>query len=141
MLTAICKLVQKGLAVSHAAERVRVHHSTVARWRTEDPDFDEALKSAEAAFIERQTENIQRAADKGNFAASAWLLERKHPAYYSQPQIQLHMGVGGVPFESLDVLMERMRNSPEAVRRLAEEGASLPPPREKLVEGHDVESA
>lgn len=144
MLSAICKLVQKGLSVSHAAEKVRVHHTTVGRWRKENPDFDAALSAAEAAFIEEQTANI-RVAGKRNWQASAWLLERKWPQFFSQPQIQLHMGVGKSDFEDLGALMDRMNASPEGKRILEKaiqetEFPLLPeaPIKEKIVEGLEI---
>jgi len=89
-LSAICELVRKGLSVSHAAEKLHIHHTTVGRWRKELAEFDEAILAAEADFINSQVENISTAAKK-NWQASAWLLERRWPAFFSQPQIQLNM--------------------------------------------------
>jgi hypothetical protein len=71
-----------------------VHHTTVGRWRKELPEFDTAILAAEAAFIDSQIANI-RAAAKTSWQASAWLLERKWPAHFSQPQVQLSMPVKG----------------------------------------------
>jgi hypothetical protein len=76
LLAAICELVQKGLSIRHAAEKLHVHHSTVGQWRKDLPEFDAAIAAAEAAFIEDQISNIRAAATR-NWQASAWLLERK----------------------------------------------------------------
>jgi hypothetical protein len=116
-LAAICKMVQKGLTMRHAAERLHVHHSTVNQWRKELPDFDAALAAAEAAFIEEQIANI-RAAAKTSWQASAWLLERKWPAFFSQPQVQLHHGVVKVEFEDFGGMLKTIHDSPEALRAL-----------------------
>jgi hypothetical protein len=117
MMGTICKLVQKGLSVTHAAEKVHVHHTTVGRWRQENPDFDAALRAAEAAFIEEQTANI-RGAGKTNWQASAWLLERKWPQFFSQPQIQLTMGAHAPEFEELSVAIERVKKNPQLLKDL-----------------------
>src|SRR6266487_3092817 len=71
-LSAICELVKKGLSVSHAAEKLHLHHTTVGRWRKELPDFDTAILAAEAEFIDSQVANIRTAATK-NWQAAAWL--------------------------------------------------------------------
>jgi hypothetical protein len=141
MLATICQLVQKGLSIPHAAEKVHVHHTTIGRWRQDDPEFDAALRAAEAAFIEEQTQNI-RGAGKRNWQASAWLLERKWPQFFSQPQIQLHMGVGKVEFKDLNAVMKRCQDSPEVMRLLRSMGdgvlAFQEPSPEKIVEGHEI---
>jgi hypothetical protein len=117
---AICKLVALGLSPNRAAGKVKVHHSTVAEWRKNDHQFDLDVQNAEAAFIQKQIENVQAAANKGNWQASAWLLERKFPSEFSQPQVQLHHGVVKVEFKDLGETLKRMRQSPEALRVLGE---------------------
>lgn len=117
MLAAICKLVKSGLSVSHAAEKLHVHHTTVGRWRKELPEFDAAILAAEAEFIDSQIANIRRAA-KTSWQASAWLLERKWPAFFSQPQVQLNMPGEKVQFEELGSFLKELRESPEAMRAL-----------------------
>jgi hypothetical protein len=119
MLKAICELVRKGLSVRHASELLRVHHSTIGRWRNELPDFDAAILAAEAEFIEAQVANIRMAA-KTSWQASAWLLERKFPEFYSQPQVQLNLpGAKSTPFEDLQSLLEAMKHSPASQASLA----------------------
>ena len=117
MLKAICELVKKGFCVSHAAERLRVHHSTVSRWRKELAEFDTAILAAEAEFIDSQIANI-RMASKTSWQASAWLLERKFPSEFSQPQVQLHHGVVKVEFEDFGGMLKTIHDSPEALRAL-----------------------
>jgi hypothetical protein len=129
MLKAICEHVRNGLSVRHAAERLHVHHSTVGRWRNELPEFDVAILAAEAEFIEAQVANIRTAA-KTSWQASAWLLERKFPEFYSQPQVQLNLpGAKTKDFEDLGSLLEAMKNSPAAQASLQKtvEGKEIPP--------------
>jgi hypothetical protein len=140
MLAAICKLVKKGLSIPHAAEKVHVHHTTIGRWRQDDPKFNAALLAAESAFIEEQIENI-RSAGKRNWCASAWLLERKWPQFFSQPQVQLNMPGAKLPFEDLAMMLEAIRNSPCARNALEQAGVDmklLPVPEEKLVAGKEI---
>ncbi|MEY2510119.1 MAG: hypothetical protein QOE26_882 [Verrucomicrobiota bacterium] len=123
---AICKLVALGLSVNRAAGKVKVHHSTIAEWRKNDPQFDADVQNAEAAFIQKQIENVQAAADKGNWQASAWLLERKFPSEFSQPQIQLHRGVLKLEFEDFNSALSRFSQSPEALRLMQSMTGKLP---------------
>lgn len=103
-----------GLSVNRAAGKVKVHHSTIAEWRRNDPDFDAAVQNAEAVFIENQIKTIQAAAKNGTWVAAAWLLERKFPSEFSQPQVQLHHGVIKLEFEDFGQMIEKLRGSPEA---------------------------
>ncbi len=130
MLKAICELVKNGLSLSHAAERLHVHHTTVGRWRKELPAFDSAILAAEAEFIDAQIANIRTAA-KTSWQASAWLLERKFPAFYSQPQVQFNMpGANIIQFDDLAEMQRRLQGSPEAKR-------CLPDSLQKTVKGFD----
>jgi hypothetical protein len=128
MLKAICELVRNGLSVRHAAERLHVHHSTVGRWRNELPDLDASILAAEAEFIEAQVANIKVAA-KTSWQASAWLLERKFPEFYSQPQVQFNLPGAKGDFEDLQSLLEAMKNSPASQASLQKtvEGKEVPP--------------
>jgi hypothetical protein len=120
MLAAICELVKQGLSVRRAAEHLKVHHSTVAAWRSQDPQFDADVAAAEAQFIQSQLENIKDAAKKGSWQASAWMLERRLPAEFSQPQVQLNMPVE-IEHKELSVVLADLEKSPEARRLLSPE--------------------
>jgi hypothetical protein len=138
MLSAICALVENGLSVSHAAEKLHVHHTTVGRWRNELPEFDAAILAAEAAFIDSQIANIRTAA-KTSWQASAWLLERKWPAHFSQPQVRLNMPVN-VEYKELSVVLEELKQCPEARRLLPPEiwGLAAEPSGQSNVKGKDA---
>lgn len=118
--------MQKGLSVNHAAQKLHIHHSTVSQWRKDMPEFDAALSAAEAAFVEEQTENI-RSAGKKNWTASAWLLERRWPQFFSQPQVQFNMS-GGPPkveYEELGTTIEKLRNDPKLLKEVNEIGEMI----------------
>jgi hypothetical protein len=104
------QLETSGLSVRHAAEKLHVHHATVGRWRSELPEFDAAILAAEAEFIETKVANIRTAA-KTSWQASAWLLERKFPEFYSQPQVQFNIPRAKNQFDDLQALMERVRGT------------------------------
>ncbi len=118
MLSAICQLVKNGLSVNHAAEKLHVHHSTVARWRKELQEFDTAILAAEAEFIDSQVANIRTAATT-SWQAAAWLLERKWPAFFSQPQVQFNMPGAKIQFEDLSALQARLQQSPAFQQSMA----------------------
>jgi hypothetical protein len=120
ILAAICELVKQGLSVRRAAEHLKVHHSTVAAWRSRDLQFDADVAAAEAQFIQSRLEIITDAAKKGSWQAAAWLLERRLPAEFSQPQVQLNMPAQA-EFKELSVVLEELRQSPEARRLLPPE--------------------
>jgi hypothetical protein len=121
MLSAICELVKNGLSVSHAAEKLHIHHSTAARWRKELPEFDAAILAAEAEFIDSQVANIRTAA-KTSWQAAAWLLERKFPAFFSQPQVQFNMPGARAEFEDdFGELLERVRSTSAFKQIMAQE--------------------
>jgi transposase len=125
ILAAICDLVKQGLSVRRAAEHLKVHHSTVGAWRSQDPQFGADLAAAEAQFIQSQLEIIKAAAKKGSWQAAAWMLERRLPAEFSQPQVQLNMPVE-VEHKELSVVLAELEKSPEAHRLMPWIFESLP---------------
>lgn len=82
-------MIRRGLSIRRAAEALKIHHSTISRWRAENDGFASAVATAEAQFVEDQLTAIRGAAVKGSWQAAAWMLERRFPAEFSQPQIQL----------------------------------------------------
>jgi len=85
-----------------------------------DPQFDADVAAAEAQFIQGQLEVIKDAAKKGSWQASAWMLERRLPAEFSQPRVQLSVPMN-VEYKELSVLVDELRQSPEAMRLLPKE--------------------
>jgi hypothetical protein len=145
MLAAICTMIEAGLSVQRAAGKLKVHYTTIGIWRRDSPEFELAIQKAEAVFIQRQVSNVQAAADKGSWQASAWLLERKFPSEFSQPQVQLHHGVLKVQFDDFSATLKRLRSSPEAMRTMPdlpviEVESESPAIGTPLLENHDAAS-
>ncbi len=116
-IAGICKLIASGLSPRRAAEKLRIHHSTLANWRERDSDLSREVANAEAQFIERQIGTIETAANKGSWQAAAWLLERRYPTEFSQPQIQIQNNLSmKVEHEPLDEVLLRLQTSPAAMK-------------------------
>ena len=115
MLAAICKLVKTGLSVSHAAEKLHVHHTTVGRWRKELPEFDAAILAAEAEFIESQIANIRRAA-KTSWQASGL-------AIGTQMASVLQPATGSIEYAERKDSVRRLRIVTKDVARVARSNA------------------
>ena len=88
---AIVQAVAAGMTRTHAAMKAGVSYGTLKRWLRAgraggDPaavDLLDRLKRAAAEAIAKHLGNITTAADNGTWTASAWFLERTHPATYS----------------------------------------------------------
>jgi hypothetical protein len=68
-----------GLPYKSAAERAGISEATLGRWREADDDFAGQCNAAVRAFEAKHVANIDSAADRGDWKAAAWRLER-HPA-------------------------------------------------------------
>jgi hypothetical protein len=79
----VITLVATGTTVQDAAQQVGVDPVTLWRWRQRDPELDKAVLAARAAFLTRQVERIDEAAEK-DWKAAAWLLERSEPSSWGK---------------------------------------------------------
>jgi hypothetical protein len=81
----IFRTVSQGLSREAAAALARINVATLYEWQSRFPEFSEGLKKADARF--EQT-SIRRIAKSGrlarNWAANAWMLERKFPQHYGK---------------------------------------------------------
>lgn len=88
----IIEAIALGCTYSLAASYAGVSESTVFRWLSsgreeeegEYADFYRSVKEAEAISAVRSLGSIVQAARDGNWAAAAWLLERRH-GYVKEP--------------------------------------------------------
>jgi hypothetical protein len=65
---------------------VGISYDSFITWKREDPEFNQKVEAAAArllAKIEHQARN--------NFAAAAWILERRFPELFSRPEVQLNL--------------------------------------------------
>jgi hypothetical protein len=57
-------------------------------WKREDPEFNQKVEAAAAKAAARLLAKVERQA-RNNFAAAAWILERRFPELFSRPEVQL----------------------------------------------------
>ena len=74
----ILEKLAMGSTLTIAAKAAGIDRNTLTDWR-KNPDFLAACEKAEAAYAERQLGHIENAAERGDWRASSWVLER-HPA-------------------------------------------------------------
>ena len=86
VLTTITSAVASGLPLKDAARLAGIDVATLRRWRHDDPDVDQAVKTAKAVMVARNIERIQQAAGT-DWKASAWLLERRAPEQFGKRSV------------------------------------------------------
>src|SRR5215472_15343815 len=90
----ICECVAKGMPREVAAARAGITRMTLYRWEKDRPDLAEALmnavEQAEALAIEHGLEQIETAAQNGDWQAAAWRLERRFPQYFAKREKLSH---------------------------------------------------
>jgi hypothetical protein len=72
----ICRLIERGVPHTVAAEAVGMHRDTLRAWRNDDPDIDAMVHAARKRSIARKIERIDEAGERGDWKADAWHLER-----------------------------------------------------------------
>lgn len=88
----ICDAIRLGMTRERSAEYAGIglttFHDWMSRGNSEDDgiysDFSAAVKKAESEGIAINLKNIHTAAQDGNWQASAWILERRHPDEYGK---------------------------------------------------------
>lgn len=76
---AILQKLAAGSTLDMAAKAAGITPDTLRSWRRSDTEFGTACDRAQVAWAERQVGHIDKAADRGDWRASSWLMER-HPA-------------------------------------------------------------
>ncbi len=121
--------IARGLPLKEAASLAGISYDTLNRWRNEaqaenaPPEFRhfcEALKRAQAAAVDILLGRIQEAAQRGDWKAAAWILERRHPDAWGRQQRVEHSGPNGSPIATVSVSPQEARNfiSDESLREL-----------------------
>ena len=91
LIRQLLTIVAAGNPVKSAARMVGINPATLWRWRQADPELEEAVQAARAAFHQRQVERIDQAAGT-DWKAAAWLLARSEPAVWggkTETQIEI----------------------------------------------------
>lgn len=129
----LCAYVAMGMPMMHAAAAVGVSDQTVRTWKEKHPDFAEKLKAAEAEFMNRHLDRVDRASEEDG-ALSLKLLKARFPEYFSDGEkaVSVRMQVEGrIDHQHEAVSLE------EAIRLYA--GAIAEVSGQDIVEGEYVE--
>ena len=89
----ILKAIAKGVPYKAACQCADLSLFTFNEWRKNDSAFAEKVRRADLEAIGRNVDLIQHAAEKGDWRAAAWLLERRCPESFSKPEIQLNQQI------------------------------------------------
>ena len=68
-----------------AAQYGGITMTTFCAWRNRFPEFREAIHNAEAYGAAVNLLRVRAAADAGEWRAATWLLERRYPRQYGNP--------------------------------------------------------
>ena len=127
----ILKLIADGNYIKTACMAAGIDYSSYNNWQRWSEDYRnnpdgnankkiyfnlfEQLKKAEAKNIAANVKNIQECSKKNNqWAASAWLLERKYPAEFGK-RMELELGPSPVLIKLQEMAMQaRLKGSNEA---------------------------
>jgi hypothetical protein len=69
---------------------VGIAYDTFMDWKATDPEFELLVEQAASKTALRLLRKIEAQVDD-NFAAGAWLLERRWPELFSRPEVQLNL--------------------------------------------------
>lgn len=107
--------VREGLPYSTACALAGISEATLHNWRIKAEadsaspyfDFIKAVKAAEAEAEQANLTRIRKAADNGQWQASAWILERRHPDKWgrTERQEQTHSG-------QVEIVVRREKSNP-----------------------------
>ena len=81
-ISTVLNHVAAGLTVRDACRMAGVGRSTFYAWLAADKGLRSRLRKAESSGVAEHLANIRRAAEK-DWRASAWWLERRHPAKFA----------------------------------------------------------
>ena len=72
----LCRLIERGVPHTVAAEAVGMHRDTLKAWRDDDPEINAMVVAARYQTIARKIERIDEAGQRGDWKADSWYLER-----------------------------------------------------------------
>jgi hypothetical protein len=128
MVAKIADAVASGLSDEYVAALVGIDRPTLSVWRN-DPEFSNAIKSAEASRLKIRLARIESGAD--GWQGTAWFVERKYPQEWSRPELQIAMNVqhsGAIDHKIAVVTEAELRRMTEIRREIeAEIGLTIVP--------------
>ena len=83
---------RSGAPYNIACAAVGIHPDTFGDWRRRDPAFAREVDQVAAQGALRRLKKIEQHGEE-NFAALAWLLERRYPQEFSRPEVQLNLAI------------------------------------------------
>lgn len=117
------RLMEIGMPISHACGFLRISETSVHRWRKTIPEWIEAVETGRALFVAEHLSGITKASKK-NWQASAWLLERTQPKYFSRAQ-EMAIGHSMSHALSADVLSRLAEEEPNTAISVESEAMSV----------------
>lgn len=79
----ILDAIADGLTQRDASTLAGISEDTLSLWKRDNSDFSEQIRQKEIECKRKHIKNIERASEK-SWQASAWWLERKYKAEFSQ---------------------------------------------------------
>jgi len=96
----ILRSVARGMPLVHAASTGGISFQTLTAYRSDHPDFADALAQAVAKGIEARLKVVERAMDSPDenirLRSAFWFLEHTAPQYFSRTRIEIS-GADGSP--------------------------------------------
>ena len=80
----IVQALRLGATYLRASQAAGISYDTLNDWMRADLQFSDACKKAEAERALQALRIIQRSANKDNWQAAAWYLERRYPEEYGR---------------------------------------------------------
>ena len=74
-----------------ACQAAGVHYDTFCDWRRRDPAFALQIDQAAARGAVKRLKKIENRGEEGHWRALAWMIERRYPAEFFKPEVQLNV--------------------------------------------------
>src|SRR5215470_9992519 len=87
---ALLKAINAGAPYKIACLACGISEDAFTDWRRKDPSFARAVEEASGKMALRLLSKIEKQADE-NFAAGAWILERRFVETFARPEVQLNL--------------------------------------------------
>ena len=85
-VNALLEAIATGAPYTICCAAVGIHYDSFMTWKREDPEFAAKVEQVASRAALRLLGKIEKHSDE-NFAASAWILERRFPQDSSRPEV------------------------------------------------------